>query len=343
MRRALRALAAPLAAVVVMVLAFQAPLPYFTEQPGAVFGLSRRVRVEGFAEPLHGEVVFGTVNVRTATLAAAVRAALDRHVQLVRRERFLPEGLDSRAFFEQQRAEFALASDVAAAVALRAAGLRVDPDALRGQGALVLRVQRGGPVQGRLRPGDVVTAVNGRLVTTDAAYRAVVRELGWDPITLTVRRGEHETELRLAPVATRSGQPSLGLVVSTFRPKVDLPVGVRVNNARVGGPSAGLAVALTVYDLAVPDDLLAGRAVMATGTLDADGRVGPIGGVAFKAVAARRAGLDVLLVPAEQLGEARAALGDGAPRVEGVATFAEALAVLRAPAAAAGAPVHRAP
>lgn len=347
-RQALRALALPLAVAVATALAFRAPLPYFTEQPGAMFGLAERVRVGGYDDKLSGEVLFGTVNVRTATLARAVRAALDRNVTLVRRERFLPEGLNPQAFFDQQRAEFLLAADVAAAVGLRAAGLMVDPDALRGEGALVLRVDAAGPVLGRIRAGDVITEVDGQPVTTDVQYRALLDAGGWDPVTLSVRRGERVTRVELAPAANRRGEPSLGLTVSTFRPSVDLPVPVRVDNARVGGPSAGLAVALTVYDVAAPEDLLAGRDVMATGSIDPAGRVGPIGGVEFKAVAAERAGIDLLLVPAEQAEAARDAVDPDAPlRIVGVASFSDALAALREPAAAVraahdAAVVHRA-
>lgn len=339
MRRALRGLVGPVAAIAVMVLAFQAPLPYFTEQPGSLFGLAARVEVEGYAEPLDGDVLFGTVNVRTATLVRALRAAVDPHIQLVRRERLIPEGLDVGAFFDQQRAEFELSADVAAAVGLRAAGLRVDPQALRGEGAVVLRVVQGGPAQALVRSGDVIVAVNGRAVTTDAEYRAVVEELGWEPLTLQVTRGAETREVRLAPGETRSGEPSLGLVVSTHRPEVWLPVDVRVASDKVGGPSAGLAIALTVFDLAAPDDVLQGRRVVATGTVDTQGRVGPIGGVALKAVAAERAGVDVLLVPARQVAQARAAIGGDSPvRLIGVATFDEALRAL----ATDGAVVHAA-
>ncbi|HWH33092.1 MAG TPA: S16 family serine protease [Egibacteraceae bacterium] len=333
MRRSLRTIAAPLAAAVLMVLAFRAPLPYFTERPGALFGLDGRVAVQGHPEPLHGDVLFGTVNVRGATLVAAVRAALERDVQLVRRERLIPEGLDSQAFFEQQQAEFALAADVAAAVGLRAAGLPVEPDALRGEGALVLRVVRGGPAQRRLRPGDVVTAVNARPVTTDGEYHAVVDALAWEPMTLTVQRDGVVQDIAITPAATRAGRPSVGLVVSTFRPQVSLPVPVRLSDIRVGGPSAGLAIALTVYDRVAAEDLLAGRVVAATGTLDTRGRVGPIGGVGLKAIAADRAAVDVLLVPAEQLEQARQAGGDTRVRIVGVATFDEALEALREAAA----------
>jgi len=68
--------------------------------------------------------------------------------------------------------------------------------------------------------------------------------------------------------------------------------------------------------------------VAGTGTLDIDGRVGDVGGVREKVIAALEAGYDLVLVPTVRLEEAeRAAAGRIA--VAGVATLDEALAVLR--------------
>jgi PDZ domain-containing protein len=104
---------------------------------------------------------------------------------------------------------------------------------------------------------------------------------------------------------------------------------VRVDGGDVGGPSAGLLTALAVYDALVPDDLAAGRHVTGTGTLAVDGTVGRIGGIEEKVRAARSAGADLFLAPAMQVDRAEAAAA-GRIRVVGVATFAEAVAALRA-------------
>lgn len=65
----------------------------------------------------------------------------------------------------------------------------------------------------------------------------------------------------------------------------------------IAGPSAALPFALEIIDQLTPQDLTGGRAIAATGTLDPNGRVGRVGGLAQKALAAERAGATVLLVP----------------------------------------------
>ena len=52
-----------------------------------------------------------------------------------------------------------------------------------------------------------------------------------------------------------------------------------------------------MYDTLTPGSLTGGTDIAGTGTIDADGRVGPIGGIQQKIVAAADAGAKIFLVP----------------------------------------------
>jgi PDZ domain-containing protein len=92
-------------------------------------------------------------------------------------------------------------------------------------------------------------------------------------------------------------------------------VKVNLRLADVGGPSAGLLFSLGIIDKLDGDgrggDLTGGRTVAGTGTIDAAGRVGAVGGVALKTQAARRDGATVFLVPKAECAEAEAELPEG--------------------------------
>jgi PDZ domain-containing protein len=104
---------------------------------------------------------------------------------------------------------------------------------------------------------------------------------------------------------------------------------VEVSSGHVGGPSAGLMIGLAVYDLVDDTDMAAGRRIAGTGTLDIDGRVGPINSVELKVPAALRQGAQVFLAPASQAEAARSAVPAGSDlRVIGVDTFDDARAAL---------------
>ena len=78
----------------------------------------------------------------------------------------------------------------------------------------------------------------------------------------------------------------------------DFPFDVSVRlGDDIGGPSAGLMFSLGVYDTLTPGSLTGGNDVAGTGTIDERGRVGPIGGIQQKIVAAADAGAKIFLVP----------------------------------------------
>jgi PDZ domain-containing protein len=95
----------------------------------------------------------------------------------------------------------------------------------------------------------------------------------------------------------------------------------------VGGPSAGLMLTLGILDLVGDDDLTGGAVVAGTGTIDTDGKVGPIGGIPLKMVAAEEIGAELFLVPADNCAEAAAAPDPGFPLAR-VATLDDALEAL---------------
>jgi Lon-like protease len=323
----------PVSVAVLLAAALLVPLPVFTETPGASLSLGEAVTVEtAEAEELNGDFLLTTVHLRPATVVGVLGAFLDAGTTRVPAGLVVPPGEDRDAYFERQRAVFRSSVEVAAAVGLAAAGVDVDPADISGSGALVARVLAGAPADGVLRPGDVITAVDGAEVRVDGDLRAHLQEAGAAPVELRFRRdGEERTaQLSTALLPTTAGPVrGIGVEIQTADPTVPLPFPISVEGGTIGGPSAGLMVALTVYDRVAAADLADGRVVAGTGTLTPDGAVGPIGGVALKVLAAHEAGADVFIGPGSQLATARAALPQGSTvEVIGAETFAEALAAL---------------
>jgi PDZ domain-containing protein len=102
---------------------------------------------------------------------------------------------------------------------------------------------------------------------------------------------------------------------------------VEIQSGSIGGPSAGLAFALEIIDQLMPAGLTGHMRVAVTGTLDLGGRVGPVGGVRQKTMAARRAGAQLLIVPNPDYAEAAALAGNGMG-VIGVGSLDDALRAL---------------
>jgi PDZ domain-containing protein len=107
-----------------------------------------------------------------------------------------------------------------------------------------------------------------------------------------------------------------------------LPVNIKIETGNVGGPSAGLAFALELLE-AFGHNVDRGYHVAATGELELDGTVDPIGGVKQKTIGVESANthVDIFLVPAgSNAREARRYAKD--VRIIPVQSFSQALSAL---------------
>ena len=110
------------------------------------------------------------------------------------------------------------------------------------------------------------------------------------------------------------------------------PFDIEVDTRRIGGPSAGLALTLTMLDLLTEGELTGGAQVATTGTIDPLGNVGEIGGIEQKTHAVIRSGVTLFLVPEGNFDTAVMVAGDEADwlTIVSVGTLDEALAAIEA-------------
>ena len=303
------------------------PVPLVSIEPGVAVPVESRVAVEGPADEVNGDLLLTAVLVEEPSAVDAIVGWLDDDTDVLWRQAVIPQGVDEDEYARAQQDLFRESAEIAAAVGFRLAGQPVE---IVGGGAQVAAVIEGGPADGRLREGDVIVAVNGRpaRLASDVA-KATARTRPGDDVAIDVRRGNEQRRYRIeVDEVSQLGRPGLGVALRTLDLDVRLPSRVRVDASRIGGPSAGLMLALTLYDVADPGDLARGRTIAGTGTIDLAGDVGVVGGVRQKVMAARRAGAELFLVPQEEAGEARDAAG-GALHVVAVDTIDDALAALR--------------
>ena len=97
-----------------------------------------------------------------------------------------------------------------------------------------------------------------------------------------------------------------------------------------GGSSGGLVLALGIYSEITGTDLLKGRNVAGTGTIDALGNVGEIDGVKYKIAGAVKNKMDVILVSPYNYEEAKKVIKENNYKIElvKVSTFKEAIEYL---------------
>jgi Lon-like protease len=321
-RRVVQVLA-PAAALAICL--YVVELPVFVESPGSARAVLPLIDVDGAdTYGSRGEFLLTTVSLGRANLYDAVRAWVDPDASLLEEEDILAPGQTDIEYERQSVSQMDQSKIAAAVVALESL---TDYPRTHGRGVIVQNVVSGTPAAGQLFPGDLITSIDGNALGGVGELRRRIADAGTERmLRFQVRpvEGGETNRVTLRPTRLEGeDQPVIGIVsVPNF------PFDVRISSADIGGPSAGLLWALGVTDVLTPQDLTGGRDIAGTGTVDLEGRVGPIGGVRLKVLAAEDAGAELFLLPPANVAEARGAGAD--IDLVPVATVAEAVRALEA-------------
>ncbi|GAA2034026.1 S16 family serine protease [Pseudokineococcus marinus] len=305
--------------------------PYAVEAPGPVLDVLGEGRdgeplisVEGRETyPTEGSLDLLTVSTsggpgRDVVLAQVVSAWLDPVEEALPVGRVFAPDQTREDVDEARQAQMSSSQQAATAAALRELDVPVDVR-LRVSGAAGEELPEG------LERGDVITAVDGRPAPTVDDLRAGLQEV--EPgaeVRLGLERDGADLEVAVTTSRGDDGRTVLGVLLD---PEVQVPFEVDISIDDVGGPSAGMVFALGLVDLLTPGSLTGGLHVAGTGTVSAEGAVGPIGGIRQKLVGASRAGAEVFLAPAVNCDEVVGHVPDGM-RVVAVSSLEQARSAL---------------
>lgn len=250
--------------------------------------------------------VYQTSPEQKLTLMDVLTGWVNPDVAVLPRDIVFPKKTTDEEVQEQSAAEMTSSQDAATAAALSALkiGYRVD--------VAVTQVAKGGASAGKLRSGDVLLAVNGTRTeggpgSANKLVEAIRSVKPGTPITVTVRRGGAEKQVRIVTEKAKD-DPKASRINIGITQKYVFPFGVKIRlSDNIGGPSAGMIFAMSIYDLLTPGSLTGGKMIAGSGTIEPDGTVGPIGGIGQKIVGAQRDGAHLFLVAQENCAEAQRA------------------------------------
>lgn len=313
-----------------LIAGFNFELPYYALAPGSAHDVGALIEAKDTKlYPAQGDVLLTTISLYQVSPIDAVVGWLRSDIDVVPEAQIRPPDTSDS---EYRRFTFQVMDESkqnAIVVALRRLGYSVTE---KGEGAAIERVLDQFPSKGRLRPGEVIRAIDGKAIAlvTDATSTIGAHRPG-DVLSIDVSQpdgsGARNVRVPVAADPEQGGKPVLGLFLQTFKRDFDLPFLVDIKSGNIGGPSAGLAFTLGVIDALTPGELTGGRKVAVTGTIQIDGRVGDVGGVAQKTSAVRAAGAEVFLVPAGEYEIARSRAGKGLHVIK-VTTLQDALDAL---------------
>ncbi|MEV0525684.1 PDZ domain-containing protein [Streptomyces sp. NPDC050439] len=270
--------------------------------------------------PTTGHLNMTTVRVTSAdynmNIAEAVYGWMAHDNIVVPHDTLYPDGKTEQQSSQENAEEFSQSQESAKVAALRELDLPVKSQ------VVVSTVFKNSPAEGKLHAGDVIKKVDGKPVKemTDVAELVTKHKPGQDVVFSLVpvkeaaaaeKAGKEPTrteDVKITTEKAKDGRAIVGIQAGTDH---TFPFTIDIKLADVGGPSAGLMFALGIVDKLTPNDLTGGNFVAGTGTIEDNGKVGPIGGIGMKTVGARAKGAEYFLTPKDNCATAAKDVPDG--------------------------------
>jgi PDZ domain-containing protein len=315
------------------------PAPYVIEQPGPVFNTLGTVANGNKQVPMieiPGQKTYatsGALDMLTVNIAGSreqppswfdvAQAYLDSSKALLPVDAVYPLGTSVEQSNAQASVDMQNSQKDAVAAALTHLGYTLPVSLIVGG------LSPKSPSTGVLEQGDTIISVNGQTTGSVLGLRAILAKTGAGvPVSIAIERGGVSRTVTVTPELSGGANPVP--IVGIFPAIVySYPFDVKIQLENVGGPSAGQMFALGIIDKLTPGKLNGGARVAGTGTIDAEGVVGQIGGIRQKLYGARAAGATWFLAPYANCDEVTGHIPSGIT-VLAVKTLDDSLAALKA-------------
>ena len=155
-----------------------------------------------------------------------------------------------------------------------------------------------------LKIGDEILEVNNRKVDDFNIIKEIITESNiGDMLEFKIKRDE---DIKVFNLEVKEMEDSKGIgvvIITNYEYEIDPKIELKFKRSE-SGSSGGMMMALSIYSAISGEDLLKGRNIAGTGTIDVDGNVGEIDGIKYKIMGAYKNNMDVVLVPSANYKEA---------------------------------------
>lgn len=307
----------------IIIIVFNIRLPYYINTPGGTIDISDRIEYEEMRE-YDGSLNMLYVTEYVATIPTYLLSYIMKDWDL--------ESIKTSQISNETTEEINVRNKImldnsihnATYVAYHAAGKKIE---VKEKKIFVV----GTTVDNGLKIGDELLQLNEKDITDVTMIKETIQDYNiGDVLTFKVLRNDKEQEIT-TKVQDLEGEKGIGVVIITdYDYEVEPEIELKFKKSE-SGSSGGLMMALSIYSAISEQDILKGRNIAGTGTIDINGNVGEIDGIKYKIMGAVKEQMDVVLVPSGNYEEAQEIVEERNYDIElvEVKTFQDAIDYLR--------------
>lgn len=282
--------------IIVAILLFNIKLPYYINAPGGTIDIGDRIEYKE-AKEYDGSLNMLYVTEYVATIPTYLLSHVfrDWEVEDISNSQIsdeTPEEINTRNKIMLENS-----INNAKYVAYKEASRKIEVKAKK-------NIILGTTIENGLLIGDEILEFDHQEITDLEFFKKMIEnhQVG-DKVLIKIKRKKEEKEIEVE-IKETDGKKALGVVIVTnYELETDPEIELKFKESE-SGSSGGLMMALSIYSAISGEDILKGRNIAGTGTIDMDGNVGEIAGVKYKVMGAAKNKMDIVLVPSENYEEA---------------------------------------
>lgn len=155
-----------------------------------------------------------------------------------------------------------------------------------------------------LKIGDEILKIDDKEIDNVEEIKEIIKEKNiGSKLKFKIIRNDKEQEVT-SEIKEEGNNKIIGVIIVTnyeFETEPEIELKFKTSES---GSSGGLMMALSIYTKISDIDIVKGRKIAGTGTIDASGTVGEIDGIKYKIMGAVKNNIDIVLVPSGDYKEA---------------------------------------
>ena len=282
--------------LILIIILFNYHLPYYIDMPGGIININDRIECDSCSD-INGSLNMLYVSEYEATIPTYLLSYIipNWDLEKVSEQQLNDESMDD--IYTRNRLMLENSIDNATYVAYKEANKEIE---LKDKETLVIATT----MDNGLKIGDKILEVDGKKIDDVNEIREIIKSKNInDVMKVKIIRDDKEKEVDVKIKEEKDSKMIGVVIVTNFDYETDPDIEIKFKSSE-SGSSGGFMMALSIYTKISDNDIVKGRKIAGTGTIEADGTVGEIDGIKYKIMGASKNKIDIVLVPSANYKEA---------------------------------------
>ena len=285
-----------LLSIVIVIFLFNYHLPYYINMPGGTININDRIECDSCSD-INGSLNMLYVSEYEATIATYLMSYIMPNWDLEEISTQQISDETQEEIYDRNRLMLDNSIDNAIYVAYKESGKDIDISDKRNV-VIATTISNG------LKIGDEILEIDGNKIEDINEIKDIINDSEVEAkLKFKIIRDDEEEEVEVEVREEDSVKMIGAVIVLDLDYKLDPDIDLKFK-ASESGSSGGMMLALSIYSKISGEDLVRGRNIAGTGTIDMAGNVGEIDGIKYKIMGAYKDNIDIVLVPSANYKEA---------------------------------------